>query len=143
MRRRGGQTIVEFALVVPILLGLLIGIMEFGWVVKNTLALSNGAREGARVASLGRTTTDIQTRIQNSVRPLSVASPNGAIVMRWSDNNGADNYPYAITDSGSVNGVMPGKLIKITVRTNNPSLTGFFPFLRNRNIESYATMRRE
>lgn len=148
-RRRGGLAIVEFALVVPILLTLLLGIMEFGWLVRNSLTLSNAAREGARVASLGRTTTDIRTRIQNSVGTLRVTSPNGDIIMRWSDNNGTDGYPFTITDTTAttstpaVNTVPPGKLIRITVRTNNQALTGFFPFLRDRNVVSFATMRRE
>jgi Flp pilus assembly protein TadG len=128
---------------VPILLTLLIGIMEFGWLVKSSLTVANAAREGARVASLGRSTTDIQTRVQNSVGNLSVVSPNGAVVMRWSDNNGTDGYPYDVTNTGTQNAVFPGKLIKITVRTTNTSLTGFFPFLRNRTVESFATMRRE
>jgi len=141
--RRRGQSIVEFAIVVPILLTMLIGIMEFGWLIKNNLQIANAAREGARAASLGRTTSEITARVQNSIAPLSAISPNGSVIMRWSDTNGADAYPFAITDSGTQNAVLPGKLIKITVTAKHPTLTGFFPMLRNRSISAYATMRRE
>lgn len=142
LSRRNGSVILEFALVVPLLLLMLIGIMEFGWLVKNNLTIANATREGARVASVGRTTSEIQTRIQNSASPLKVTSPDGSIDMKWSDNNGADGYPYTVTDSGTKNGVMAGKLIKITVRSQHKTLTRF-PILSNRNVESYATMRRE
>jgi Flp pilus assembly protein TadG len=46
-----GQTLVEFALIISLLLALLFGITEFGrgWYYSN--ALENGARAGARYAS--------------------------------------------------------------------------------------------
>ena len=140
--RRKGATLVEFALVVPVLLSLLIGIMEFGWMVKNNLTVANATREGARAAALGKTTSEIQTRINNSMAPLSTSS-GGSMAFKWSDNNGTDGYLYNVADSGAQNTVATGKLIKITVRCKHRPLTGFFPFMNNRFIESYATMRRE
>lgn len=49
-RENRGQSVVEFALVFPLLLVLLIGIAEFGraWMTMNTL--TSAAREGARLA---------------------------------------------------------------------------------------------
>ena len=41
---------VEFALVLPILLLLLCGIIDFGWLYYNQITLNNAAREGARYA---------------------------------------------------------------------------------------------
>ena len=49
-RRESGQSIVEFALVLPILLALLCGIIDFGWLYYNQITLNNAAREGARYA---------------------------------------------------------------------------------------------
>lgn len=43
-----GQSLVEYALVLPILLLLLLGIMEFGILVFNYNTIANAAREGAR-----------------------------------------------------------------------------------------------
>lgn len=45
-----GQALVEFALVLPILLGLIMGMIEFGWILNGKLTLTNAAREGARAA---------------------------------------------------------------------------------------------
>ncbi len=44
---------VEFALIVPILLMLLVGIIEFGRAYNTTISMQSAAREGARAAALG------------------------------------------------------------------------------------------
>ena len=51
-RSEKGQAMVEMALVLPILLVLVGGIMDFGWLFYNQLALNNAAREGARYAAI-------------------------------------------------------------------------------------------
>lgn len=45
-----GQGLVEFALVLPILILLICGIIDFGWIFYNHLAMENACREGARFA---------------------------------------------------------------------------------------------
>src|SRR5438309_466118 len=47
-----GQNLVEFVLVAPILLVLILGIMEGGLFVNARITLDNAAREGARVAAV-------------------------------------------------------------------------------------------
>lgn len=142
-RHRRGSTLVEFAIVLPVLLALLVGIMEFGWLVKNNLTIANAAREGARIASVGKTTTEIRARVAQTASPLVVVSPTGSVSINWSDNNGADNYVYTATDGATQNAVLPGKLIRVTVVAKHKSLTGFFPFLKNRNLTANAIIRRE
>ncbi len=51
-RRAGGQTIVEFALVSPLLLLALVGIIALGLVVRTDGAISAVASEAARAAAL-------------------------------------------------------------------------------------------
>lgn len=51
--RETGAAAVEFALIVPVLLLLLLGIVEFGRVFNAQISLSAAAREGARAAALG------------------------------------------------------------------------------------------
>ncbi|WP_113719564.1 TadE/TadG family type IV pilus assembly protein [Arthrobacter dokdonensis] len=48
-----GAAAVEFALVVPVLLLLLFGIIEFGRVYNAQIELTGAAREGARVMAIG------------------------------------------------------------------------------------------
>lgn len=47
-----GVAAVEFAIIVPLLLLLVFGIIEFGTLFAQQLALSNGARQGARFAAV-------------------------------------------------------------------------------------------
>jgi Flp pilus assembly protein TadG len=48
---RGAQ-LVEFALLAPLLLLLLLGIVEFGWLFSQNNDVRHGAREGARAAAV-------------------------------------------------------------------------------------------
>lgn len=50
LKNEDGQAMVEFALCLPILLLILCGIIDFGWMFYNQLALNNVCREGARYA---------------------------------------------------------------------------------------------
>jgi Flp pilus assembly protein TadG len=52
LRRRGerGQGLVEFALVLPVLLLIMLGLFDFGRAIYAFNTVSNAAREGARVA---------------------------------------------------------------------------------------------
>jgi Flp pilus assembly protein TadG len=68
--RRRGATLIEFALIVPILLALLMGIIEFSWMARNHLTLANAAREGARASAVGKTTTEIQGRVNSMCSTL-------------------------------------------------------------------------
>jgi Flp pilus assembly protein TadG len=59
--RRRGAAAVEFALLSPLLLGLLLGVWEVGRLVEAQQILSNAAREAGRQASAGtRNTSQVQ-----------------------------------------------------------------------------------
>lgn len=47
-----GASALEFALILPILLVLIMGMVEFGWVYQAELAVTHAAREGARMAAV-------------------------------------------------------------------------------------------
>ncbi len=50
-RRQGGQTLVEFALVVPLFMGILIAIVEFAFTFNAVLAAQYASRDAALVAA--------------------------------------------------------------------------------------------
>jgi Flp pilus assembly protein TadG len=59
-----GAELVEFALVFPMLLLVIVGIMDFGFLFQRYEVLTAAAREGARVAILpGYTDADVQARV--------------------------------------------------------------------------------
>lgn len=51
-KRERGASLVELALMLPLLLLLLFGIIDFGWVLSQNLDVRHGAREGARLAAV-------------------------------------------------------------------------------------------
>jgi Flp pilus assembly protein TadG len=54
LRNEEGQGIVEFAFVLPVLLALILGIVQFGIVFNNYLTLNDATRVGARKAAVSR-----------------------------------------------------------------------------------------
>lgn len=70
--RERGAAAVEFAMVLPVLLLLLGGVIDFGSLYYNQIVLSNAARDGARLVAANSaasplfTQSQIQTAIQNS-----------------------------------------------------------------------------
>jgi len=63
------------AVVLPLLLTILFGVIEFGWVYTVRQSLTNAAREGARTAALpGSTDADINARIAQYLQPLGLTS---------------------------------------------------------------------
>jgi Flp pilus assembly protein TadG len=67
-----GAVMVEFAFVLPVLVTLLIGIIEFGQAYNIKHALQAGAREGARAAALGEDAGDVTATAENAAAPHSV-----------------------------------------------------------------------
>ena len=69
MRSETGAELVEFALVLPILLLVFGGIVDFGLLLQRQQVVTNAAREGARLAVLpGYSTGDVQSRVTQFVR---------------------------------------------------------------------------
>jgi Flp pilus assembly protein TadG len=48
LKKQTGQSMVEFALVLPLLLVVLLGVIEFGLVLYDKAVITNASREGAR-----------------------------------------------------------------------------------------------
>lgn len=68
-RAERGEATLELALVLPVLLTILVGIVQFALVSHARLVTSTAAQEGARLAAAeGRTALDGVTRTQNVLR---------------------------------------------------------------------------
>jgi Flp pilus assembly protein TadG len=66
-----GSVAVEFALVVPVLLLIVFGIIDFGRALNAQIALTGAAREGVRLAALGYSDAAIQARVAAAAPDLS------------------------------------------------------------------------
>lgn len=65
-----GQSLVEFALVIPMLLAVVLIIFDFGWIFFNYAVVSNASRHGARLAVVGE--ANVETSIAEAAKPLSL-----------------------------------------------------------------------
>jgi len=88
---QNGSNAIEFALILPVLTLLLLGIFQFGLAYNNYLAVTHAAREGARMAAVGKFD---ESAIRACAYP---ASPTSVSV----------NYP---------NGDSHGEIVEVTVR---------------------------
>ncbi|MEW5762999.1 MAG: TadE/TadG family type IV pilus assembly protein [Bacillota bacterium] len=69
-----GQAVLEFALIIPILLLFLFGVIEFGRVFSAQLTVNAAAREGARYGIIGdRTASQIEARVKKFAANLSAS----------------------------------------------------------------------
>ena len=71
LKKRRGQAMVEFALILPVFILILLGIMEFGLVFHQYLVVTAASREGARVAALGGTDAETRTIVNNSAASVN------------------------------------------------------------------------
>ena len=69
--RDRGAAAVEFALVLPVLLLILFGIIDFGRALNAQIELTGAAREGARLEALGYSNAQVQARVVAAAPSLS------------------------------------------------------------------------
>ena len=74
-RDQRGAVAVEFALIVPLLLLLVFGVIEFSFMMNRDLIVGNTSRDAARVASLGGTYTDVCTAARNGLSQSGIPAP--------------------------------------------------------------------
>jgi Flp pilus assembly protein TadG len=109
-----GSVVVEFALVVPVLLLIVFGIIDFGRALNAQIALTGAAREGVRLAALGYPNAAIQARVAAAAPDLSgvtttvaASCPPGAGPSADAEVNVSYSFTF-ITPIGAVAGLFGG-----------------------------------
>lgn len=147
MKRRRGAALVEFAIVVPLLMLLLMGIMEFGMILHDYLSISQGAREGVREAAVGSPQSKVRGRVMRASLPAITPE---MIQIHYYDEAQGRWLDAKDDSSGTSNLVPPRSLIRVRV-VNYPHrlITGnFFAWLPGVRgnvlpLTGGMTMRRE
>lgn len=111
-----GQTMVEFAIIVPILLVIVFGIFQFGILYKDYVTLTDATRVGARKAAISRPAenpeADAEAALRASASGLTPASLDVEVDVReWERGEAVTvraSYPYAVNLLGLV--VASGRL---------------------------------
>lgn len=117
-RDQRGQALAEFALVVPLLLILVIGIIEFGRAWNARQVITDAAREGARLAVVQDPTVDqatVDTRIRDALRRAAIDPATATITLdasRWRLTGEVMTVsvaaPYRFTFLGPLIGLVAG-----------------------------------
>lgn len=118
-RNDRGAVMVELALILPILVMLLIGIIDFGRAFNAQVSIQGAAREGARALALGQTSAAVTAAVNSSA---------GAVV------------PSAIVQTACPSPVLPASQATVTVRS---TIDFNIPFvsLGTRTLNATARMR--
>src|SRR4051812_8535907 len=111
LRGERGATVVEFALILPLLIVLVLGIAEFGHAFQVSGTLSAAAREGVRVMALQNDPTAARNAVRTAAPFL---------------NPGVTNAQIAITPAACPTTGATSTTVRLTVTYPMPFLTGFF-----------------
>lgn len=103
-RRRDerGAAVVEFALVLPVLVLFIFGIIEFGRAYSARIELTAAVREGARAVALGANSADAQNATKNGAPGLDrdriTVTPNSCTATPAPANASVSaSYPFQYT----------------------------------------------
>jgi Flp pilus assembly protein TadG len=118
-----GQSLVEFALVLPLLLALVLGMVEFGWILNAKITLTSAAREGARFYAVSKDAS----KVEATVKKTTVSSGLTVTEVKTETEEG---YKENIHN------------VKVTVKGNIDPIIGLY-FKGSVPMESIAIMREE
>lgn len=113
------------AVVTPLVLAMLFGIIEFGWLFTVQHTMVNAAREGARIGVLeGSTVEEIEERSRELLAPMHLE----------------DRVSIDITEATPDD---PFVVVRLTVPREDVSLVGDFFGFTGGTVQGTATMRKE
>src|SRR5207237_3139065 len=109
IRDERGQTMTEFAIVLPVLCLLLFGVIQFGILFNNYVTLTDAVRAGARKAAVSRQASDPQgaclSQVCTSAQDLHQSKPTHTCTSTWqpaADGTVTATDPYSINLMGDV-----------------------------------------
>lgn len=127
INNKKGQALLEMALVLPIILLLIFGIIEFGRIYNAYLIINNASREGARHAAVGGSYDEIRSEINE------ITSTLGTVEITFTPSNENEREQ--------------GEDVVVMVRHSISLITPIIgPLISNSNtfdIDSSTTMRME
>lgn len=137
-RREDGATLVEFALILPLLALLLFGIIDFGLTLNDYQALRQGVREGAREGSVNDYPDCGTFASAGTARQIQCAVENRV------GKGDADVYVSTVRLSTSITPWEKGNYFLVCAQMRATSFSGFTaPFLNDKWLKSKIKVRIE
>jgi Flp pilus assembly protein TadG len=97
MKSEKGQSLVEFALIVPVLILLLLGIVDFSRIFHAYLTIDHAGREAARAASIGKDVGTITSIAINQGSSIGLTTGQVNVSTGSSGSNATITITYPVT----------------------------------------------
>ena len=123
--RQRAAAVVEFAVVLPLLMTIVLGSIEYGWVCMVRQTLQTASREGCRTAIL-QTSVEPYTAVLDRIS--AVMAPTGL------------SYSVSMTHATSAS---PIETVEVSIPYNDVSLMGGYFGSHNYDIAGNCSMRKE
>ena len=116
LRSERGAALVEFALIVPVLLALVFGVIEYGRGYNAKVEITGSVREGARALALGKTSSEAKQAVRDAAPGLTPALTDGDIATTPCPAGGGDaNATVSVSyQLPSLTPLVPSGFITIT-----------------------------
>ncbi len=122
-RSARGAAAVEFALVASVLIMLVFGIVDFGWMLNRDTLVNNASREGAREAVVTRTAAAATSAAGSSLAAVGISTGSGAnqaqITVSCTKTSGTCNMGATSGPTAPVS----GDKVTVTVRLDHRWIT--------------------
>lgn len=105
IQNKQGQALVELALVLPILIMLVMGTVEFGRIFHSYLLITNATREGARAGIVGLDDTAIKTKVKDA--SVSLGLTDSQISIEPAQSSRVRGVPLTVQVNYSIGLITP------------------------------------
>ncbi|WDC84543.1 pilus assembly protein [Caloramator sp. mosi_1] len=95
-KKKKGQALIEFTIILPILLLIIMGIAEFGIMLNSYLTIQNASREGARQGIMGANDYEIYNVVLDSLENLDETKVNLTITPSDTNRKSGDELKIKI-----------------------------------------------
>jgi Flp pilus assembly protein TadG len=128
LRTERGQTLVETAIILPVIVLMLFGILDAGRIFSTWVVVTNASREGARAGAVHATVAEIKTAAASAAAPVGVTTAD-----------------VVVTCSPTACPGDPGGLVSVQVSKGVPMITPLIQtfFGVTFNVTNTAVMRLE
>jgi len=91
-----GQSMVETALILPVIILLFMGMVEFSRIFGSYLLVTHASREGARLAAIGRTDAEVMANITGKVSILNLSELQITLTPEDDDRTAGDDVRVSV-----------------------------------------------
>ena len=139
---RRGAIAIEFALVVPILLVILLGIVQFGFAFFIQINMTNAAREGARVLAVGEAVVGTASADANCTAPTA-GTAQAATCARLADTASLAYALAACSGAGPLCANPTTVSVRVRLARTELALADILGLFGSGTMEAQVSMRLE